>query len=237
MGRPRKPGPRGPSHTPPAPSSPPPCQERGGDAIFPDPPSPPGDGSEDQRLLLERLAEVTGLTAGQVKRGLRFLHRDGPEAAGRKLEACPDCPRRSRYAEAGAVVHGQEELRRRLSEGALPPPTVLLHMDPARGTCTFHGQPLALTPKPFLALVLLAREAQARSGWVSTQHLHEACWREENALGIGPEEAQVSKTVCRLRRALQQVDGITATGAAKLLRSRYGFGYRLALEPHQIELR
>ncbi|GAB4427421.1 MAG: response regulator transcription factor [Chloroflexi bacterium OHK40] len=110
-------------------------------------------------------------------------------------------------------------LRARVAAQQAPPAPAGLEIDQARRQATFHGTLLALRPREFDLLALLARHP----GQVfSRDALLRQVWGQEGFL----DPRTVDVHVRRLRAHLAAVDPAAAT----LIQTEWGVGYRFAAE-------
>lgn len=107
--------------------------------------------------------------------------------------------------------------------------SVRLVIRTAERTVTFDGQPLHVAPQPFDLLVLLARHALSNPLRLHPRDI-------ENALfGTAVHGHSVTDIVRRLRDAFAPFVGGRAA-ADSLIDNKPRHGYRLALQPHEIDL-
>jgi DNA-binding winged helix-turn-helix (wHTH) protein len=111
-----------------------------------------------------------------------------------------------------------------------------LRIDPGGSLCYFRNVLVNLSKMPFDVLVLLAKEAQAGPRWVSRDRIFELCWHEDWERGVEPNEQQITKMVSEVRGGFRAATGMSAKESRQLIARKSKRGYRLHLQPDEIEI-
>ena len=112
---------------------------------------------------------------------------------------------------------------RRNATAPTPPSQVVVRgiaVDPTSHEASLHGEPLALTPKEFGVLALLAKEAGRP---VSSQRIFETVW---NAPYAASSSNSVMVCIRHLRQKLAAIDS-----SEQLIETVWGVGYRVPQDP------